>query len=78
MCPSNTYGNPGISRSQICVDFTIVPSDKLIVRGFVARRTFFILGVFFVIITDVTPVSATACVMCINGFLGCTLDMHIW
>ncbi len=26
MCPSNTYGNPGISRSQICVDFTIVPS----------------------------------------------------
>jgi hypothetical protein len=78
MCPSNTYGHPGISRLQICVDFTIVPSGKLIVRGCVARRTFFILGVFFVIIIDVAPVSATACVMGIAGFLGCTLDVHIW
>ena len=77
MCPSNTYGNPGISRSQICVDFTILPSGKLIVRGFVARRTFFILGVFFMIITEVAPVSATACVMGIDGFLGCTLGAHI-
>ena len=77
MCPSNTYGNPGISRSQICVDFTLVPSGQLIVRGFVAGRTFFILGVFFMIITDVAPVSATACVIGIDGFLGCTLDAHI-
>ena len=29
------------------------------------------------IITDVAPVSATACVMGIDGFLGCTLDAHI-
>ena len=77
MCPSNTYGNPGISRSQICVDLTIMPSGKLIVRGCVTRRTFFILGVFFMIITDVAPVSATACVMGITGFLGCTLDAHV-
>ena len=77
MCPSNTYDNPGISRSQICVDFTIVPSGKLIVRGCVARHTFFILGVFFMIIIDVTHVSATACVMGIDGFLGCTLTVHI-
>ncbi len=66
-----------VSRSQICVDFTIVPSGKLIVRGVVAGRTFFILGVFFMIITDVAPVSATACVIGIDGFLGCTLDAHI-
>ncbi len=29
-------------------------------------------------ITDVAPVSATACVMGIDGFLGCTLDAHIF
>jgi Na+/H+ antiporter NhaB len=29
------------------------------------------------IITDVAPVSATACVMGIDGFLGCMLDAHI-
>ena len=78
ICPSNTCGNPGISRSQICVDFTIVPSGKLIVRGCVARRTFFILGVFFMIIIAVAPVSATACVMGIDGFLGCTLALRIF
>ena len=77
MCPSNTYDNSHISRSQICVDFTIVPSGKLIVRGFVARRTFFILGVFCMIVIDVAPVFATACVMGIDGFLGCTLGAHI-
>ena len=77
MCPSNTCGNPGISRSHICVDCTIEPSGKLILSGFVAGRTFFILGVFFMIIIDVAPVSATACVMGIDGFLGCMLDAHI-
>ena len=76
MCPSNTCGNPGISRSHICVDFTIVPSGKLILRGFVVGRTFFI-GVLFMTNTDVAPVSATACVMVIDGFLRCTLDAHI-
>ncbi len=77
MCPSNTCGNPGIYRLHICVDFTIVPSGKLIVRGCVDGRTFLTLGVFFVIIIDVAPVSATACVMGIDGFLGCMLDAHI-
>jgi len=76
MCPSNTCGNPGFSRSHICVDFTIVPSGKLILREFVVGRIFFI-GVFFMNNTDVTPVSATACVMGIDGFLGCTLAAHI-
>ena len=76
MCASNTCGNPGISRWHICVDFTIVPSGKLILRGFVVGHTFFI-GVFFVTITDVAPVSAIACVMGIDGFLGCMLDAHI-
>ncbi len=76
MCPSNTYGNPGISRSHTCIDFTIVPSGKLILRGFVAGRTFFI-GVSFMSITDVAPVLATACVMGIIGLLGCVLGAHI-
>jgi hypothetical protein len=76
MCPSNTCGNPGISRSHICVDFTFVPSGNLILRGFVGRHTFFI-GVFFMTNMDVAPVSTTACVMGIDGFLGCTLDAHI-
>ncbi len=76
MWPSNTCGNPGISRSHMCVDFIIVPSGKLILRGFVVGHIFFI-GVFFMTITDVAPVSATACVMGIDGFLGCTLNAHI-
>ena len=76
MCPSNTCGNPGISRSHICVDFTIVPSGKLILSGFVVGLTFFI-GVSFMTNMDVAPVSATACVMAIDGFLGCILDAHI-
>ena len=75
MCPSNTCGNPGISRSHIYVDFQILPSGKLIFRGFAVGRTFFI-GVFFMTNMDVAPVSATACVI-IDGFLGCTLDAHI-
>ena len=49
---------------------------KLILRGFVVGRTFFI-GVFFMTNTDVAPVSATPSVMGINGFLGCTLEAHI-
>jgi hypothetical protein len=49
---------------------------KLILRGFVAGRTFFI-GVSFMTITDVAPVSATACVMGIVGLLGCVLGAHI-
>ncbi len=77
MCPSSTCGNPGISRSHICVDRTTKPSGKLILSGFVAGRTFFMLGVFFMIIIDVASVSATACVMGINGSLGCMLDAHI-
>jgi hypothetical protein len=76
MCPSYTCGNSGISRLHICVDFTIVPSGKLILMGFVVGRTFFI-GVFFMTKTGVAPVSATACAMGINGFLGCTIDVHI-
>ena len=76
MWPSNTCGNPGISRLHIYVDFTIVPSGKLILRGFVVGHIFF-MGVFFMTSTDVAPVSAPACVMGINGFLGCTPDAHI-
>jgi hypothetical protein len=76
MCPTNTCGNPGISSLHICVDFTIVPSGKSILRGFVVGHTFFI-GVFFMTNMDVAPVSATPCVMGINGFMGCTLDAHI-
>jgi hypothetical protein len=76
MCPSNTYHNPGISRLHTCVDFTIIPSGKLILRGFVAGRTFF-MGVSFMTITDIVPVSATVCVMGIVGLLGCVLGVHI-
>ncbi len=54
-----------------------MPSGRLIVRGCVAGPTFLILGVFFMIIIDVAPVSATACVMGIDGFVECMLDVHI-
>ena len=76
MCLYNTYGNPGISRLHTCVDFTIVPSGKLILSGFVAGRTFFI-SLSFMTIIDVAPVLATACVMGIVGLLGCVLREHI-
>ena len=76
MCPSNTYGNPGIFRSHTCVDFSTVPSGKLILSVFFAGCTFFV-GVFFTTITNVAPVSATVCVMGIVGFLGCELWAHM-
>ncbi len=77
MWPSNTCGNPGISRLHICVGFTNLPSGKLIMSGFVVGRIFF-MGVFFMTITNIAPVSATPCVMGIDGFLRFTLDAHIW
>jgi hypothetical protein len=33
MCPVNIVGRPGILISHTCVDWTFVPSGKLIVRG---------------------------------------------
>ena len=56
--------------------YTIVLSGKLILSGFVVGLIFFI-GVSFITNIDVPPVLATACVMGIDGFLGCILDAHI-
>ena len=38
ICPVRTVGNPGIFMSQQCVDFTLVPSGRFMVRGCEAIR----------------------------------------
>ena len=64
-----------LNSVHTCVDFTIVLSGKLMLRGFIAGRIFF-LGVSFITITDVAPISATMWVMGIISFLGWILSAH--
>ena len=59
-CPTSTFGSPGIVMSHVCVDFTFVPSGKLIVSGSTAGRRFFH-GVPSMMKIEVAPVSAIAC-----------------
>ena len=59
MLPVNVTGKPVIVTSQMCVDCTFVPSERLMDMGFVARRLFCTL-VPFMTNTDVAPVSAIA------------------
>jgi hypothetical protein len=33
MCPVKIVGRPGIMMLHMCVDFTLLPSSKLIVNG---------------------------------------------
>jgi hypothetical protein len=66
----------------MCVDLTIFPSGRLIMRGCVAGRTFD-MGVLFMTKMEVAPVSTTACVWGILGVRGsmpgahtsCSLDL---
>ena len=59
MWPVNTVGRPGIVMSHSCVDFTLVPSGKLIVKGFLAVRLFST-GTSSMMNIAVAPVSANA------------------
>ncbi len=36
MCPVSVVGRPGMLISQMCIDFTCLPSDRLIISCFVA------------------------------------------
>jgi hypothetical protein len=38
MCPVSTVGRPGMLMSQMCINITLFPSGKSIVRGFFAMR----------------------------------------
>ena len=40
MCPLSVVGSPGILISHTCVEFTCLPSGRLIVKGFFAGRMF--------------------------------------
>ena len=60
MCPTNTFGSPGIVMSHVCVDFTFVPSGRLMVSGCLAGRRF-LHGVPSMMNIEVAPVSAIAC-----------------
>jgi hypothetical protein len=75
MCPLSTCGKPGISTSHMCMECTISPSGKFMLRGFGASRTFF-MGVFAITITDVAPISVTASVLGIIGRLIWMLGAH--
>jgi hypothetical protein len=59
-CPTNTIGSPGIVMSHVCVDFTFVPSGRLIVSGRIAGHRLSH-GVPSMMKIDVAPVSAIAC-----------------
>ncbi len=59
MCPVNTYGNPGMVMSHICVDFIFLPSGMLMLKGLLARRLFTTLAPS-IMNMDVAPVSAMA------------------
>ncbi len=59
MCPANTYGNPGMVMSHICVDFIFLLSGMLMLKGLLARCLFTTL-VPYIMNMDVAPVSAMA------------------
>jgi hypothetical protein len=75
ICPSSIGGKPGSSKLHRCVNLTTLPLGKLMVRGFVAGQIFLI-GFPFNTMTKVAPVSATACVSGIAGFVGCMQEAH--
>ena len=60
MCPTNTFGSPGIVMSHVCVDITFVPSGRLMVSGQMAGHRF-LHGVPSMMKIEVDPVSAIAC-----------------
>ncbi len=59
-CPTSTFGRPGIVMSQVCVDFTFVPSSRLMVSGQMAGPKF-LHSVPPMMKIEVAPVSAIAC-----------------
>ena len=59
ICPVRTVGNPGIFMSQQCVDLTLVPSGRFMVRGCNAIRLLST-GVPSMIKIAVAPVSTIA------------------
>ncbi len=59
-CPTSTFGRPGIVMSHVCVDFTFVPSGRLMVSGRMVGRMF-LHGVPSMMKIEVAPVSAIAC-----------------
>jgi hypothetical protein len=75
MWPSSKVGRPGIIKLQTCIDLTILPSGRLIVRGCVASQKFDMV-VPFMTKTEVAPVSITACVHGILVIYGCILCAH--
>ncbi len=59
-CPTSTFGRPGIVMSHVCVDFTFVPSGRLMVSGRMAGHMF-LHSVPSMMKIEVAPVSAIAC-----------------
>ncbi len=77
MCPVSVsvVGRPGMSISQMCIDFTCLPSGRLIVSGFIAGLLFFTLIPFMMNI-EVAPVSAMACEAAIvRAFEYCSMGL---
>jgi hypothetical protein len=59
MCPVKIVGRPGIVMSHMCVDFTLLPSGKVIVNG-CNEGCKLLTGVPSMINMEVAPVSAIA------------------
>ncbi len=59
MCPGNTYGNPWMVMSHICIDFIFLPSGMIMLKGLLAQLLLTTL-VPSIMNMDVAPVSAMA------------------
>ena len=60
MCPVRIFGNPGMIMSHMCIDFTMPPFGRLILRGAAVVHTLF-MGVPTMTNMEVAPVSAMEC-----------------
>ncbi len=61
MCPVNVMGRLGMFMSQMWVDVTLLPSDRLIWIGCAASHLFLV-GMPSMTNTEVAPVSETTCI----------------
>ncbi len=64
ICPVNIVGRPGMVMSQMWVETTLLPLGKVMMIGWSARCKF-LTGVPFIMMIEVAPMSAMACVTAI-------------
>jgi hypothetical protein len=64
ICPVNIVGRPGMVMSQMWVQTTLLPSDKVMVIGWSAQCKF-LMGVPFIMNMEIASMSAMTCITAI-------------